>query len=281
MKKDLFLSFAAFVLTIALDVVLKNNHSYSDLAHFNRGFIFGTLQDLPANLTLVTLCSVGAVLFFIYLILVLLLSKELVSLKVGLGFLSGGVLGNVIDRAFHGGTLDFIPLTILGKTYVYYNPADFCQWIGAILILFNIFKRDEVIWYPENQRGFNLVNPKEQLRFAFKLTMISLSTCLILGIFSLSYLTLTFKDSNIYATSIMIGFVISYLAISLVFNFAVFVAGIILSNKSAGPLYAFEKYVESLLSGDVKEFKLREGDNYQHLIEVAHNLKAYFDKKTK
>ncbi len=79
----------------------------------------------------------------------------------------------------------------------------------------------------------------------------------------------------------MIGYVISYLAISLVFNLVVFVAGIILSNKSAGPLYAFEKYVESLLSGDRKEFKLREGDNYQHLIDVAHNLKDYFDQKHK
>jgi signal peptidase II len=281
MKKDFIWSCLAFVFTISIDVLLKNHHSYSDTAHFNRGFIFGTLQDLPANLTLVTLCSVGAVLFFIYLILILLLSKELISLKLGLGFLVGGVLGNVIDRAFHGGTLDFIPLSFLGNTYLYYNPADFCQWVGALLILFNIFKRDEIIWYPENQRSFNLINPQEQLRFALKLTLISLSTCLILGIFSLSYLTLTFKNSQLYSTSIIIGFVISYLAISVVFNLVVFVAGIILSNKSAGPLYAFEKYVENLLAGDRKDFKLREGDNYQHLIEVAHNLKDYFNQNHK
>ena len=69
MKKDLILSLSIFLFTIALDVGLKNYHNYSDTSHFNRGFIFGTLQDLPANLTLVTLCSVGAVLFFIYLIL--------------------------------------------------------------------------------------------------------------------------------------------------------------------------------------------------------------------
>lgn len=281
MKKDLILSLSIFLFTIAIDVGLKNYHNYSDTNHFNRGFIFGTLQDLPANLTLVTLCSVGAVLFFIYLILLLILSKELISLKCGLGLLSGGILGNVIDRAFHGGTLDFIPLSLLGKTYVYYNPADFCQWLGALFILYNIFKKDEVIWYPENQRSFNIINPKEQFRFAFKLMLISLSTCLILGVFSLSYLTLTFKDSNIYSTSIMIGYVISYLAISLVFNLIVFIAGIILSNKSAGPLYAFEKYVENLLAGELKEFKLREGDNYQHLIEVAHNLKAHFEQNHK
>jgi len=281
MKKGLAWSLLAFVFTIVVDVILKNQHSYSDLTHFNRGFIFGTLQDLPANLTLVTLCSVGAVLFFVYLILILLLSKELVSLKCGLGFLIGGVLANVIDRAFHGGTLDFIPLSLFGTTYVYYNPADFFQWLGALFVLFNIFKKDEIIWYPENQRGFNLINPKEQLRFAFKLMIISFSTCLILGIFSLSYLTLTFKNSNLYSPSILIGYVISYFAICLVFNLIVFVSGLILSNKSAGPLYAFEKYVENLLSGDLKEFKLREGDNYQHLIEVAHHLKDHFEQNRK
>lgn len=87
MKKDLIWSCLACVFTISIDVLLKNYHSYSETAHFNRGFIFGTLQDLPANLTLVTLCSVGAVLFFIYLIFILFISYcDLVVLRTRLQF---------------------------------------------------------------------------------------------------------------------------------------------------------------------------------------------------
>ena len=281
MKKGIWLSLLFFFLAIILDLFFKAQHSYSDLTHFNRGFIFGTLQDLPANLTLVTLTSVGGVLVFIYLIMILILSSELISLKIGLGLLSGGILGNVVDRALHGGTLDFIPLTLLDHTYVYFNPADLFQWLGAILILFNIFKRDQIIWYPENQRTFGLVNPKEQLKFAFKFSLISFSSCLVLGIFSLSYLTLTLKQVSLEVTSTIWAFAISYLAISFIFTLMAFISGIILSNKSAGPLYAFEKYVESLLKGERKELKLREGDNYQHLVEVAKSLKEYFENSKK
>jgi signal peptidase II len=68
------------------------------------------------------------------------------------------------------------------------------------------------------------------------------------------------------------------MAISLIFTLLAFISGIILSNKSAGPLYAFEKYVEALLRGERKDLKLREGDNYQHLVEVANSLKNHFEK---
>lgn len=278
-KKGLSLSLLSFSIVLLLDIILKMNFIHSETSHLNRGFIFGSLQDLPSSLTLVTLTSFGGVLVFIYLLLAFLLADELISLKVGLGLLTGGILGNVVDRALHGGTLDFIPLSFMGNVFVYFNPADLFQWIGAILILINIFKNDNAIWYPENQRSFVLVNPKEQIKFAIKFMAISFSTCLILGIFSISYLTLTLNSISAYSRSTVLGFSISYLAISLCFNCLTFLAGIILSQRTAGPLYAFEKYVESLLSGERKDLKLREGDNYQDLIVVANNLKKHFENK--
>jgi signal peptidase II len=152
------------------------------------------------------------------------------------------------------------------------------QWAGAIIIAFNIFRNERIIWYPENQRGFILVNPKEQIRFALKFTMISFSTCLILGVFSISYLTLSLHEFKNFTNSMVIGFAISYVAISIGFNCLAFIAGIFLSQRTAGPLYAFEKYVEALLGGERRELKLREGDNYQHLIAVADSLKSHFDR---
>lgn len=278
MKKDILLSLLVFIVCLVIDIVLKYQFLSSADAHINRGFIFGSLQDLPQSLTLVTLTSFGGVLFFIYLLLIVLLSHELLLLKIGLGFLSGGVLGNVIDRALHAGTLDFIPVVFNQKVLMVFNPADLFQWIGAALIVLIIFSKEKIIWYPDNQRGFGLINPKEQIKFALKFSAISLSTCLVLGVFSLSYLSLTLKENSLSNQSTIIGFGVSFVAITVFFNVLSFMAGIVLSQRTAGPLYAFEKYVESLLAGERKELKLREGDNYRHLESVAANLRNHLDR---
>lgn len=277
MKKDISLSLLVFVLSVALDMILKYHFMQSATTHINRGFIFGSLQDLPQSLTLVTLCSFGGVLFFIYLLLITILSKELMPLKIGLGFLAGGILGNVFDRALHAGTLDFIPFVYDHKVVMVFNPADLFQWIGVVIVVCSVYFKDNIIWYPDNQRGFGLVNPKEQIKFALKFVAISLSSCLVLGLFSVSYLSLTMKESHIFSQSAIIAFGVSFLALTICFNILSFFAGIILSQRTAGPLYAFEKYVEALLAGDKKDLKLREGDNYRHLEEVAANLKKHLD----
>lgn len=278
-KKGIFISLLLFISVLVIDFVWKMKMMTGDLNHINKGFIFGTLQDLPASLTLVTLCSLGGLLVFVYILLIILLSPELNMLKAGLGLLAGGVLGNVVDRAIHGGTLDFIPMSIPGLPPVVFNPADVFQWIGAAIIVYKLVTKDKIIWYPENQRGFALINPKEQIKFALKFSMISICTCLVLGIFALAYLTLTLHSINIYSKSPVIGFAISYLAITLFFAAISFFSGLLLSQRTAGPLYAFEKYVEDLLNGDTRDLKLREGDNFKHLENVAANLKNYIQKK--
>lgn len=280
MKKHILVPVFVMIFCLAIDLYLKMHFLQSADSHINRGFIFGSLQDLPQSLTLVTLTSFGGVLFFIYLLLIILLAPELFILKIGLSFFTGGILGNVIDRALHAGTLDFIPVIWNGRTLMVFNPADAFQWLGAGLILLSIFSKDKIIWYPDNQRGFGLVNPKEQIKFAMKFSAISLSTCLLLGIFSLSYLSLMMKENHLMNQSTIIGFGVSFLAITVFFNILSFIAGIVLSKRTAGPLYAFEKYVEGLLSGEeTKELKLREGDNYKHFEEVALNLKNHLHLK--
>lgn len=276
-KKGIILSLVLFFLALAVDFLWKMKMA-GELSHINKGFIFGTLQDLPASLTLVTLSSMGGLLFFIYIIFIIMLSPQLNMLKAGLGLLVGGIIGNVVDRAIHGGTLDFLPMKLPLLPPIVFNPADVFQWIGAAIIAYKIITKDNIIWYPENQRGFSLVNAKEQVKFALKFAAISLCTCLVLGLFALSYLTLTLQSVNIASRSPAIGFAISYLAITLFFTTISFFAGLVLSQRTAGPLYAFEKYVEDLLKGEKRDLKLREGDNYKHLEKVADDLKNHFHK---
>ena len=276
-KKGILLSLFLFMLTLAIDFVWKLKMA-GESYHINKGFIFGTLQDLPASLTLVTLSSMGGLLFFIYILLITTLSPKLNTLKAGLGLLIGGILGNVIDRAIHGGTMDFIPLHLPFMGPIVFNPADAFQWIGATVIAIKIITKEDIIWYPENQRGFSLFNSREQIKFALKFATISFCTCLVMGLFALSYLTLTLQSENIQNKSTVIAFGISYFAITLFFSIISFFAGILLSQKTVGPLYAFEKYVEDLLKGNQRNFKLRERDNFLHLEKIANDLKNHLKK---
>ncbi len=273
-KKGIVFSLFLFMLSLAIDLTCKLKMARESF-HINKGFIFGTLQDLPASLTLVTLSSMGGLLFFIYILLIITLSPKLNALKAGLGLLLGGILGNVIDRAIHGGTTDFIPFNLPYMGSIFFNPADAFQWAGAIIIVIKIITKEDIIWYPENQRGFSLVNSKEQIKFAFKFATISFCTCLVMGLFALSYLTLTLQSEHITSKSSIIGFAISYLAITLFFTIISFFSGLLLSQKTAGPLYAFEKYVEDLLKGDQRDFKLRERDSFLHLQKIAKDLKNH------
>ena len=102
----------------------------------------------------------------------------------------------------------------------------------------------------------------------------------MLGLFSLSFLSLSLHANHLFNQSTVIAFTVSFIAITVLFNILTFFAGIIISKRTAGPLYAFEKYVEELLSGEQKEkLKLREGDNYRHLEEVAENLRSHLNIK--
>jgi signal peptidase II len=58
-----------------------------------------------------------------------------------------------------------------------------------------------------------------------------------------------------------------------------FVVGRVLSHRTAGPLYAFERFLEDLLAGKHRELKLRSGDEFQHLEELSVRLTETFQKK--
>lgn len=272
MKKDFWLSLVLFLIIICIDLGSKFWISSSRDVYLNTGVMLGFLHHLPKTLTLVTLCSFGGVLFFIYLMAIYILSPELKIFKIGLSLLVAGVLSNVIDRAIHGGTIDFIPLF----NFSVFNLADAFQWVGALLIVYMIIYRDHIIWFPENQRSLKLINPKEQLKFAFKLTMISFGTLVALGIFTISYLTLVFQTTLPNHHSFILGYSVSFISLSAFFCVLVFISGLILSQRIVGPLYAFELYVEDLLKGDKRKLKLREGDNFKHLEEVADKLSNHF-----
>lgn len=138
-------------------------------------------------------------------------------------------------------------------------------------------KKDKQIWVPDNQRGQFLVNPKHQIWFATKAVLASFCSSILLIILSLSFIQS--QIPNGYPNKAELLYTLAFIAIflSLTMALIIFYYSLKLTNRSAGPLYAFERYVEDLLNGERYDLYLREGDHHQHLKKVAKKLKKHFD----
>ncbi len=93
----------------------------------NRGAAFGLLQNQIWLFAIITVIIIGAVIFF-------MISKkpENKLLIISLTLLTGGALGNFIDRIFRGFVIDFLDFCLIN--FPIFNVADCFVVIGAILL---------------------------------------------------------------------------------------------------------------------------------------------------
>lgn len=262
-----------FFICLLVDQLSKNWGLSQGISVENHGFIFGLADDFPLTLRILGLVSIFGFLFFFYLLLLVFLPLQLNKLKYGLSLLMGGIFGNVADRIWRGSSIDFIPLSLADYS-VTFNIADVFQWVGAGLIVYNVIVHEQIIWYPENKRGRFLIHPKEQVLFSLKMVGSVLVTSFLLGLFCLSFIR---NISDVQGATVNF-FLLSYLCLTLLFSLAIFVTGLFLSHKTAGPFYAFELYIEELLHGRDTPLVLRKGDQYQHLITVAEQVRLIVQK---
>ncbi len=69
--------------------------------------------------------------------------QELTIWKViAFGLLYGGIFGNLIDRIFRAGVIDYLDFTIFGYSFAIFNFADICVVCGAILMMAIFWKED-------------------------------------------------------------------------------------------------------------------------------------------
>lgn len=275
MSKRYLWSLLILIGTITIDQFSKSwAHGLSTL-HFNQGFIMGIYADLPDSLRIVALGAFAGFIFFLYLFCMYIIPYSARWVKFGLSFLVGGIFGNVIDKIIYGRTVDFIPLQ-LGSQQVIFNLADAFQWIGCVIVLWIIFKKDKLIWFPDSSRQNYLINPREQFRVAINFSVVAFSTSLMLGIFSFAFFRTLMTTVNLPGQHLMLSYFLTYLALTLLFCAMSFITGIIISHRSSGPLYAFEQYLDNLMKGRDRKLILRDSDNYKHLEKVADKLRVHF-----
>ncbi|MDE3245263.1 MAG: signal peptidase II [Acidobacteriota bacterium] len=99
---------------------------------FNKGAIFGTLNSAPEwlRIGLFSLAGIAALVYFGRLFL----ADETPKLeRMALGLILGGACGNGLDRILHGHVVDFLDFVFGTWHYWYFNLADSCIVVGAIL----------------------------------------------------------------------------------------------------------------------------------------------------
>lgn len=277
MKSRYLISISILVMCLVIDYYTKQWGLTSEYLHYNEGLIMGTFSQLPDSIRVIALGSFSGIIFILFVLLMYIVPRRGKWLKFGLSFLVGGMLGNVSDKIIYGKTIDFIPF-IIGDFHAYFNVADIFLWTGASITLWMVFARDNLIWYPDSVRGNYFVRPREQLKVSLNLLLVVFSCSMVLGLFSYSFIGTIVTGTVDEKADIMWSYFITYMALTGLLCLIAFVAGVIISHKSAGPVYAFELYVSDLIKGKDRKLRLRDGDNYQHLEELADRLRDHMNR---
>jgi len=107
----------------------------------NRGAIFGAFnqsnnQVVFLALTAASLLALGLVVFYFF--------KTPPSdrlMKISLALIMAGALGNLLDRITRGFVIDFLDVYIRRSHWPFFNVADSCISVGAVLMLLIFFRR--------------------------------------------------------------------------------------------------------------------------------------------
>lgn len=282
-KRDWLLVIMPMLFTIAVDQLTKlwalnlmGTTHYGILGlslHYNKGAMLGMFSNLPPILRIVSLSTGGAFLLFTYVIIQYLLPLKSMLLRVGLSVLIGGILGNVIDRIVSGAVVDFIFVTIGNWNSPVLNIADILQWVGYGCLVTALLRDGELFWPQNNVRKYYWINPQYQIKYCFTLMIVGLGFALIAGVFSYTFIRFMVVDlignNEKMLDQFLTPFMQTFAIFTVAFAAFLFTIGKILSHRSAGPVYALERFINEYIQGNARPLKLRKGDEFTQLEALS------------
>jgi signal peptidase II len=102
----------------------------------NSGAAFGIMPGQNVLLIIVTIAAIGFIFFYYRQF------KNNLWMKIALGFLLGGALGNFVDRLRLGEVIDFLQVGIqkAGLWWPTFNVADICICVGAGMLIIHLLR---------------------------------------------------------------------------------------------------------------------------------------------
>ena len=120
MNKVFLIAFTVFIIDRATKLI------FFDSSSLNTGAAFSILQGYIWLFILIAVIVSLVIIFY----------RNETKYQLGMGILLGGTLGNLIDRIFYGGVIDFIRI----YTIPLFNLADVSNIIGALMIIYIMYK---------------------------------------------------------------------------------------------------------------------------------------------
>lgn len=296
-RKDWLLIISVLVFSVVFDQITKRWASGLTKEHaigfvklilvHNQGAMLGLFSDLPAVLRIVTLSTSGIFILCLFALVQYLIPKKLLALRVSLSILVGGILGNVLDRILYGYVIDFIAVRFGMWNSPIWNVADVIQWIGYILMIYFLIKHSEQLWPDQNDRKTFWVNKKFQIKYAVFFSVTGLFLTLVSAVFSYTYLKVTLQElvgnNFVLIEKFTKPFIFTFVLLSIMFVIILFTVGKLISHRIAGPLYAFERFLNEILEGkgltkSGAALQLRTNDDFKHLEELAEQIKIKLNK---
>lgn len=144
MKKLSIFMIIIIIIDRILKIVFSNIGSINVIGNFfkitllhNYGAAWSILNGYRLFLIAITILE----LFIIYIIFIK--NKKLSTKEsIVLGTLTGGIVGNLIDRLIYGYVIDYLDFNIFGYNFPVFNFADAAIVISIIIIIFLIYKGD-------------------------------------------------------------------------------------------------------------------------------------------
>ena len=126
-KKLFIISFLIVVIDRIFKIYFLENDFFIFKYSLNTGAAFGLFQGWNNFL----------ILFSIIVVLFILYHRKNSKLEIGMAFLLGGTLSNLIDRIFFHGVVDYIHIDFLNNVF---NIADVANIIGALILAYHFWR---------------------------------------------------------------------------------------------------------------------------------------------
>ena len=109
----------------------------------NTGSAFGLFAGFTNLLILASILGIAAVLYYFYR-----QGNNAIALRISLGLIVGGALGNLFDRVVFGKVVDFISV----GWWPSFNIADSAISVGMFLLIFTMIFCERLGWTEQTQK---------------------------------------------------------------------------------------------------------------------------------
>ncbi len=245
---------------------------------YNPGISFGQFSGGEPFVRIVFLSLFFGLIFLTSTIIIFyfLNKKNLFGVRYPVTFFISGIIGNGIDRILWGKVTDFIILKPL--PYIVFNVADIFIAFFGIQSIIILFKRADDIWFEENLRGFKIIDPDFQWSFSIKFAVLSFFSNFLMASFCYTVLNVLIKNEAL-KDKMMGHIALGFLGLTLFFALFGLFFGLIVTHRSAGPVYAFKRFLGELKTNSDAKLKLREQDYHKGLESMALEVKELLSRE--